>query len=185
MKRPKTIDQKIAQFQDDIKYESKRIWLTSVTFIALGAIGFFTGINNTFQVRTIANFVRDTKQSPYNNPNLTSWTIMNSTEPVPDRIEMGIFDFMRADEVCKAALGALVFMMGLTGLATVKRGKAMAAQKNFQRVFYTFCVFLIFFVYQRKQVQSFNYVLKALQDGTLNTTNWDHVVANTHEQQKV
>lgn len=76
---------------------------------------------------------------------------MNATEPIPDRIEMGLFDFLRAMDVCKSCLGLLVFMMGATGLATIKRGKALAAQQNFQRVFYTMCVFLIFFVYMRKQ----------------------------------
>lgn len=176
--KPLTIDQRIKKTQDDINWEAKNIWFISWAFMAIGCIGFFSGINDTFTVRTRADFVREMKQSPYHNPNITSWTIMNSTVAVPDRIENGIYDFMRTIDVVKAAIGFLVFVMGLTGYATINRGKALGAQKNFQRVFYTLMVFLIFFVYLRKQEKSVDWIVTSLQMGSLNNSNWDHVINN-------
>jgi hypothetical protein len=85
---------------------------------------------------------------------------------------------MRTIDVVKAAIGFLVFVMGLTGYATINRGKALGAQKNFQRVFYTLMVFLIFFVYLRKQEKSVDWIVTSLQNGSLNNSNWDHVINN-------
>lgn len=168
--RPLTLDQKIAKTEVDIKFETKNIWACSYMFVAAGAVGFFTGINASFNARTEAAFVRDTHQLPWGNPNFTNWTVANSTRPDTDRVELVLYDLIRQVDIAKSCVSLLLVMMGLTALAALRRGKAVAAQKAFQRTFFTFFIFLTFFVYSRKAERNFDFVVKALQDGSLNGT---------------
>lgn len=101
---------------------------------------------------------------------------MNATTAVPDRVEMTLFDMIRTEFVLKSCISFLIVLMGLTGLATLRRGKALFAQKMFQRMFFTFMVFLIFFVYSRKGETNFKNLVNILQTGVLNDTNIDMVL---------
>lgn len=111
--RPQTLDEKIADAKVDIGYETKRIYTCSWIFLVTGAIGFFWGVNKTFNARTEAAFLRTTHQLPWGNPNFTNWTILNATNPIPDRVEITFFDLIRYSYLLKAAISFLIFMMGM------------------------------------------------------------------------
>lgn len=161
-----TLDQKIKTAQENVEYESKRLFTCGWIFVVVGAIGFFCGINSTFHARTEAAFLYDMKQLPWGNPNYTNWTILNATTQTSDRMELVTYDLIRELHLIKSSISFIIVMMGLAALAAINRGKALFAKKMFQRFFFTFATFIIFYVYQKKQHKNFNYVVKYIQTGS-------------------
>lgn len=57
-------------------------------------------------------------------------------------------------------MSAIIVMMGFMGMATVFRNNALNAEKMFNRFFFTFMVYAVFFVYAKKSDRDFRFGLK-------------------------
>lgn len=139
--------------------------------VLVGAIGFFSGINDSFNTRTEAAFIREHEgQVPWGNSNFTNWTVLNSTRPEADRVEMRIFDLVREKHLFKACIAFLITMMGVVGLRALREGKAASAMKGFQQTFFLFIIFVVFYDFERREGKWMDNMLGDLRSGRFNDT---------------
>lgn len=170
VRRPKTLNEKIDDVKSDIKFQSKCIWGVAWIFVLLGAMGTFSGINDSFKSRQEAAFIREFGAEPWGNSNYTNWTIANSTRPKEDRLELIFYDLVREKHLYKSFVSALMFIMGALGLKTLKFAKGIMAMKMFRKYFFVWCTYLIFYCYQRHATKFLWFCVTMLADGTFDHT---------------
>lgn len=168
--RPLSLKDKIDDAKKDAEYELKRIWACSWSLVPLGAAGVFYAINESLTSRNQAAFVREFAQKPWDNSNYTGWTVLNATRKFEDRFELEYVDIINNMFCAYAGACALVVMMAVTGLNTVRAAKSHVATKMFRRQFFTFLVFLIFFCYYRRMDKYLGNMIKDQEAGKFNQT---------------
>lgn len=157
--RPLTLDEKIVDAKEAVAYEVKRITVCGYIFLAFGMISLFCSVNEMFSLRVKAAFIRQEHQIPWGNPNFTNFTFEQVTTKNMDRLEGILFDTLQNMIFMSIVVCLLLAFMGKAALRAAAKQKSRISQRMFRRHFFAFLLFLIFYVYTRKQGRKFRGVI--------------------------
>ena len=154
VQRPLTLDEKIVKSKESVDYEVKRLYYCSYLFIPFGLLCIFIGFKEMFDARLKATFVVQEKQIPWGNPNYTGFQWTNVTIP-ENRLEKVFYDAIWNTSFLTVIVSFLLFTMGRTALRATEKQKSRVAERMFNRHFFLFLTFLVFYVFTRKQSRVF------------------------------
>jgi hypothetical protein len=149
------LDEKIAKSKENIEYESTRIAYCSYLFIGFGLVSMFMSLKELTDARLKSIFIVQEKQIPWGNANYTGWSWPNVTATTQTRSEQVIYDTIWNMSFFSAMVSFFLFAMGKTALRATQKQKSRVAERMFNRHFFMFLTFLVFYVFTRKQSRIF------------------------------
>jgi hypothetical protein len=78
-------------------------------------------------------------------------------------------------------VSAIIFMMGKTANRAAMKTKSRVAERMFNRHFFMFLAFLVFYIFTRKQSRAFKDIFEKLKEGDKNVTSVTLDVSNMSE----
>lgn len=165
-----TLDEKIAKEKQAVEYEVTRIYYCSWIFLLFGIVCVFSGAYEMTDARRKAAFIYQEHQIPWGNKNFTNFTMANVTSPTMDRVEVQLFDHIWNMSLLTIVVSVFILAQGRAAMRSTQKQKSRIAQRMFRRHFFTFLLFLIFYVFTRKQSRSFKSIFESLKEGDKNQT---------------
>jgi len=178
IQRPQTLDEKILKTKEAIDYEANRIYYCSYLFIAFGLVSIFMGFKEMFDARLKAAFIVQEKQIPWGNSNYTGFQWLNVTTPSDTRVETILYDTLWNMSLLTVIVSFFLFAMGRAALRATQKQKSRVAERMFNRHFFMFLAFLVFYVFTRKQGRIFKGTFDYIKQQA-NETNQTTIFDNT------
>jgi len=165
-----TLDEKIAKSKENVEYEANRIYYCSYLFIAFGLSTMFMSFKELVDARLKSIFIVQEKQLPWGNANYTNFTWPNVTIASQNRLEQIIYDSLWNMCIFSILVAFFLFAMGKTALRATHKQKSRIAERMFNRHFFMFMAFLVFYVFHRKQYRMFKGTFDWIQTHDYNTS---------------
>lgn len=149
------MDEKIAKSKENIEYESTRIQYCSYLFIGFGLVSMFMSLKEMTDARMKSIFIVQEKQIPWGNSNYTGFSWPNVTVATEGRVENILYESLWMMMFFSTIVSFFLFAMGKVALRATQKQKSRVAERMFNRHFFMFMVFLVFYVFTRKQGRIF------------------------------
>merc|ERR1711998_623361 len=170
VQRPLTLDEKISKSKENIEYESTRIQYCSYLFIGFGLASMFMSLKEMTDARLKSIFIVQEKQIPWGNKNYTGFNWPNVTVPAETRVEQILYESLWMMMFFSAIVSFFLFAMGKVALRATQKQKSRVAERMFNRHFFMFMAFLVFYVFHRKQYRMFKGTFDWIQTHDYNTS---------------